>query len=162
MGYSIGSYQRKTTYRRFWEKVVNGPNGCWNWSGPTQANGYCQFKLGGGGVLVHRHAYETMVGPLVDGLTIDHLCRNRICVNPQHLEQVSYRENVMRGDTLARENFEKTHCKYGHEFTEKNTYVMVDKRGRKGRSCRQCGHRKNKAHRFVQRLKQSIASGYTK
>ncbi len=84
----------------------------------------------------HRAVYEWLVGPIPDGLQIDHLCRNPGCINPSHMEPVTPRENVMRGDTIAAENAAKTHCKHGHEFTAENTYVWPKKPN--SRSCRRC------------------------
>lgn len=153
MGFSIGSNKRKTDSCRFWEKVANGPNGCWNWTGGRQPNGYAQFNFGGTGVLVHRYAYKELIGPLVDGLTIDHLCRNRICVNPAHLEQVTYRENIFRGSNAAVMNSKKAVCQSGHELHGGNLYIHTDRGGGSHRYCRQCNKERMRKWR---RKKRSI------
>jgi hypothetical protein len=88
-------------------------------------------------------AYELAIGPIPEGLTIDHLCRNRGCVNPAHLEAVTNRTNLLRGDGIAALNARKTHCKRGHEFTPENTYVW-----REGtRACRACHTAQEQARR---------------
>src|SRR6266496_2265386 len=88
---------------RFWAKVdrSGGSRACWLWTGKTGRDGYGRIGLGGRGALVrvraHRFAYELLIGPIPDGLQIDHLCRVRHCVNPAHLEPVTQRENILRG-----------------------------------------------------------------
>ena len=115
--------------------------GCWLWTGGKGANGYGQ--IGVGSVLdgsrrlaaVHRVAYEEMVGPIPDGLVLDHLCRTRSCVNPDHLEPVTFEENVRRGEA-GRHGFNtsKTHCPAGHAYDAANTHIK--RCGR--RECRAC------------------------
>jgi hypothetical protein len=91
----------------------------------------------------HRLAYELFVGPIPEGQTIDHLCRNRPCVNPGHLEVVDMRTNLLRGSSPTAQNARKTHCKHGHEFTPENTAL---KQGRY-RICRTCRARRNREYR---------------
>lgn len=130
-------YNPPNPIRRFWAKVEkNSETMCWPWLGPIRGpKGYGSFRVNGKTIYVHRFSYELHLGPIPAGLTIDHLCRNRICVNPDHLEAVPIRVNVLRGTTLPAENAAKTHCPQGHEYTPKNTY-----NGHKGkRQCRACG-----------------------
>lgn len=84
---------------RFWAKVdKRGPDDCWLWlANKTAPNGHGRFSTGGSMVMAHRFAYELLVGPIPDGLVIDHLCRVRLCVNPKHLEPVTAVENIKRG-----------------------------------------------------------------
>lgn len=111
---------------RFLDKVLIG-DGCWLWNGPKNPKGYIQFASDSG-QSAHRFAYEYFVRPIPTGFTIDHLCRNRGCVNPNHLEAVPVRTNVLRGIGLTAHNARKTHCKRGHEFTPDNIRAYRGKR----------------------------------
>lgn len=120
---------------RFWSKVDRrGPDDCWEWQGYRLSSGYGQIRIAGTKWLAHRLAYVVNVGPIPEGLTIDHLCRNRACVNPVHLEVVTRGENVLRGEGVTAINAVKTECDHGHSFDAENTYI--DRRG--WRSCRAC------------------------
>ena len=117
---------------RFWRKVTaSGP--CWEWSKGLNANGYGTFHAQRRTHAAHRHAWEILVGPIPEGLVLDHLCRNRACVNPDHLEPVSHVENVMRGYGAMARHARMDTCKRGHEFTPENTYHY-----RTSRFCRAC------------------------
>ena len=121
---------------RFWDKVEEDSGGCWVWTAGLNTHGYGQFRLGDGQCSrgSHRIAYTALVGSVAEGLQLDHLCRIRNCVNPSHLEQVTHRENLRRGDSPTARNARKTTCFRGHDFDKENTYVR--KGG--GRRCRAC------------------------
>ena len=109
---------------RFWAKVDRrDEDECWPWTGYVTA-GYGRFyPTRRKGVKAHRYAYELLIGPIPAGLHLDHLCRNKLCMNPQHLEPVTLVENVMRGEGVTVQNAQKTHCLRGHEFTPENTRI---------------------------------------
>jgi len=100
------------------------PSGCWLWTGSVTNQGYGSFRVDGVSTTAHRAAYEALVGPVPAGLVLDHLCRNRRCCNPKHLDPVSQRENTLRSPiALGALNAAKTHCPKGHPYNAENTYV---------------------------------------
>jgi hypothetical protein len=137
---------------RFWTKARVVPcGGCWEWTGVVSGNGYGRFDVYAGPkprdwrtLYAHRFAYELLVGPIPPGLHIDHLCRNRLCVNPTHLEPVTQAENNRRGRSPIAANLAKTHCLRGHELRGDNVRLTP---GGRGRVCRTC-HREKESARY--------------
>lgn len=121
---------------RFAASYEVAATGCWLWTRVKTPQGYGLFWNGQRRVGAHRYSYERFVGPIPTGLTIDHLCRVHSCINPQHLEAVTNRENALRGVSPVAQRARQTHCKRGHEFTPENTYRV----GKHGRGCRQCSY----------------------
>lgn len=120
---------------RLWS--IPEPNtGCWLWLGVLSEDGYPKMVVKGRRVFAHRVAYSEMVGAIPDGMQLDHLCRTRCCVNPDHLEPVTQQENIARG-RAGEHNRSKTHCPSGHPFDETNTRWHVTTR-RTWRSCKTC------------------------
>lgn len=127
---------------RFWSKVRLSPDGCWIWKGSRNPKGYGLYAGDDGKRrAAHRAAYSGLVLPLPpyrpDGDQLDHLCRNRACVNPDHLELVSPRVNTLRGRTVAARRVAQTQCVNGHAFTPENTRIRPDG----CRDCRECHRR---------------------
>jgi hypothetical protein len=135
---------------RFWSKVTSGDGGCWIWTAAL-VSGYGRFHTGARkdgtrrGILAHRWAYESLRAEIPDGLFLDHLCRNRACVNPWHLEPVTNQVNNQRGLTGHASGARQraiTRCPAGHAYDDENTYV--DRRGK--RFCRACKREWWRAH----------------
>lgn len=133
--------------QRFWAKVQKTDT-CWVWTACRSTNGYGKVGLNGKSCLAHRVAYEGLVGPIPAGTEIDHLCRNRLCVNPAHLEAVPHRVNIMRSEAPTAANAAKTHCKFGHPFDEANTYHLNG-----GRWCRACGAARGRRYKQQKKAK---------
>lgn len=135
----------RVNFSTFTKNVIRLESGCWQWLGKIQ-NGYgvigekgraCDKRKS---LRAHRYSFECFRYSIPEGLTVDHLCRNRACVNPFHMEIVTRGENVLRGDTVSARNKLKTHCPRGHPYSEENTYND----GRSGRRCRQCAREYNR------------------
>lgn len=154
---------KPTLEERFWAKVdKDAPGGCWLWTASLNSQGYGQVGINHRPVVAHRIAYTLLVGPIPDGLELDHLCHtrdvecrrgeecpHRRCVNPAHLEAVPHRENALRGRSPMADLAAATHCTNGHEWTPENTRLRSDGT----RICRSC-HR----HRERERRRKSPAA----
>lgn len=121
----------------FWLRVQREPGPCWQWNGFVTPGGYGDWIVAHQHRLAHRYAYELLVGPIPDGLQLDHLCRNRACVNPAHLEPVTAAENMRRRSAAI------VACTHGHPYTDETLYV--DPRGKRG--CRPCRTEQSRAFR---------------
>lgn len=125
----------------FWRHVEFGEN-CWLWTGAKRSRGYGNVGRKAGGrqrnAGAHRVAYEAIVGPVPEGLVLDHLCRNTLCVRPDHLEPVTTRENLLRGVSPSAERARQTHCREGHPLSGAN---LAFERGGRSRRCLKCRQR---------------------
>lgn len=128
--------------------TMRRPEGaCWPWYAFIDPQGYGRH---GRTSMAHRVVYEALVGPIPEGLQLDHLCRNRSCVNPAHLEPVTMHENIVRGASPFARNYRKVYCKRGHLFTPENT--RLNKKG--WRTCKTCA---NESARRSRARKRAVA-----
>ncbi len=126
---------------RFHSRYIPVPeSGCWLWLGPLHKTGYALFYWNGKQSYAHRFSHEAFKGQIHEGLQIDHLCRVQCCVNPDHLEAVTLKVNVLRGISPIANNSRETHCPAGHAYSYENTYVPPSG----GRYCRSCMRLANK------------------
>ena len=139
-----GTAHQRTSEEVFWSRIEKVPGGCWLWTGPVATNGYGRASIDGKNIAAHRYSYERLVGPISDGLELDHVktrgCTSRACVNPTHLEPVTHRENTLRGDTITADAARRTHCPRGHALVPGNLVPSSLKRGRRG--CLTCSREK--------------------
>ena len=139
------AYPKRPEQERFWKLVAMADRAsCWEWLGPKDWDGYGLFRRNTTtSARAHRLSYEFLIGPIPDGLVIDHLCRNRACMNPAHMEPVTNGTNVLRGYSGSAKNARKTHCKRGHPLSGENLRVN----GNAGeRICRICQRNRSLKH----------------
>lgn len=144
----------RPAYERFIEKLTVKDDGCWIWNAALNNDGYGIFNFELKCIKAHKFSYIHFKGQVPDGLEIDHKCRVRNCVNPDHLEAVTHAENVRRGDVgklVGQRKKEITHCPRGHEYNLDNTYLQKTMTGKKHRSCKIC--RAQAVKKSVQKLK---------
>lgn len=141
----LSASEKEFVLSRIKSRINITSSGCWEWQGPKSHNGYGVLSLPQNlkellGSRVHRITYQIYVGDIPEGLQLDHLCRNRPCVNPQHVEPVTAKENIRRGET-GKHNKHRgwlyqrmtTACVHGHPYDEKNTRIYKGKK-----DCREC------------------------
>lgn len=139
MARTPNEWKRLSPQERFEMLHIPEPNsGCWLWIGGTATHGYGRIMVKGRRIGAHRYSYELHKGPIPEGLQIDHLCRTRSCVNPDHLEAVTGRTNVLRGNTVVAENARKTHCSRGHLFSGRNLSLKIQDGRIRQRLCKAC------------------------
>ena len=121
---------------RWWQRVDKQDGGCWEWTGVRFSNGYGRFRepITRRQQLAHRWGYQQLVGPVDPDLDLDHLCRNKGCVNPDHLEPVTHAENVRRWQVTR---VVPTHCHKGHEYTAENSVYFGSPPRRRCVKCRE-------------------------
>jgi len=138
-----GIYQRPPLEVRFWRKVEKTET-CWNWCGSTnKVTGYGQIQINGRPELVHAVSYKLAGKIIPEGLELDHICRNRVCVNPKHLQPVTHRDNVLRGINICATKAKVTHCPQGHPYDLFNTYHRPDG----GRDCKICQQERTRIYK---------------
>jgi hypothetical protein len=136
---------------RFRSKFEISESGCWIWTASFYSVGYARFSIDGRWVIAHRWCYERLRGVVPFDRDLDHLCRERRCVNPWHLEPVTRRENLLRGDTIPARNAAKAACPKGHDCTPENTRLY-----RGMRYCRECNRARNRAYKRAKRVDQLL------
>lgn len=137
MGGRATNFRGMTVADRLAARTTVDESGCWIISGVTDRNSYGRIKTDGRDLMAHRVAYELHVGPIPPGLVIDHICRNRACVNPDHLEPVTFRTNVLRGVGPTAVNANKVLCNRGHDLAD--AYVIPSTGSRQCRLCQKVG-----------------------
>lgn len=127
--------------------TADAKSGCWNWNGSKNGEGYGQIRRQNLRTPAHRHFYIHHRGAIPDGLVIDHLCRNRLCVNPEHLEVVTQRENKLRGVGFVADLYKRESCLNGH-----TNWIYAMRDGYMRRCCRTCKNLRSQKYKQAARL----------
>ncbi len=142
----------------FWQKVRVANSGCWEWVAYCDKDGYGKYSLASVSSVcgrgVHRITYHHFIARIPEGMQIDHLCRNRRCCNPEHLEAVTVGENVNRSLNYIALNRRKTHCPQGHAYVGDNLVIKINRHGTESRVCKKC---RNDQAREYQRHRRAAA-----
>jgi hypothetical protein len=139
------------TLQHFFSKITVNENLCWVWNGELDIGGYGSVRINGVLMATHRVMYLLEHKSIPEGKELDHLCRNRLCCNPSHLEAVTHRENMLRGQNPSAENAKKSLCKRGHKLEGSNLLPRSDG----GRDCRICSRIRGKKFRDNRRDKKT-------
>ena len=123
-------------------------SGCWEWQGLKHRSGYGQITTLSGRDYTHRVAWALMIGPIPEGMVIDHICRNRTCFKPSHLRVTTHRQNILAGTGASARNYRKTKCARGHTYTEGN-FTFKYAQQRKWRRCSICAKQDNDRRIYV-------------
>lgn len=153
----------QSTWDRFNSKLLPGPGDCWAWAGAHFKTGYTLFVMRGSDekwrpALAHRIAYELYIDLIPDGFQIDHLCRNRGCVNPWHMEAVPQRVNILRSMSPSAIAHREDRCQQGHEFTPENTILRPNRPGK--RECRECVRARDRARNKTEKRRAHYRAMY--
>lgn len=149
----VAAPRTKPTGVPYLDSHIDMADDCWEWRGYVNPNGYGVARIGGHSRQAHRAVYATINGEVPDYLVLDHLCRNRRCVNPDHLEPVTSKTNILRGEGAAAVNARKTHCVNGHALSEENLVPGVT-----WRQCRVCARRYARVSAQKRRAKKKSAA----
>lgn len=145
-------YAREKTERLFWSRV-NKSATCWLWTGGADNHGYVAAWFNGKNIRAHRLSLTLSGIELIDGLVVDHLCRNRKCVNPAHLRQITLVENILCGEGPCANHLRQTHCKYGHKLSGDN---LVRFTKAKRRTCKICKRKQDRKAKTIKKLAQAV------
>lgn len=138
-----------------WSRIIKAPSGCWLWTSAINEKGYGHFTVGGTKHSAHRFVYELLVGPIPEGLVIDHLCRVRNCVNPVHMQPVTNLENLARGIGPNARAIRENTCLKGHPLVGENVYIRPSRPG--SRICRICHREQKRATYWRKKVKEAAA-----
>jgi hypothetical protein len=130
----MNSEQKAKLSKAFWQRVKPLSSGCWQWNGFVRADGYGDIGFTESRIRAHRLGWLLLRGEIPEGMELDHLCRNHRCVNPAHLEPVTHKENLFRGEGISAKYVKRTECSYGHPLSGDNLVILPNG----ARRCQEC------------------------